>query len=406
MDSALSPREIQSRIRSGASVDDVAAEAGVPTEQVEPFAVPVIAELAHIVETAMGAPVRRHADPGSHRSLGSVVEQVCRSHDLDQSVLSWRCWRHPDRTWALLATWQGEPGPGEGQATFKFDLRGRYSTPQDAGARWLVDDRTALVDPDQDPEDPDQEPTIDLNDELAIVRAVSDRPRRRPGNRRTTRAATERVAGSPAAAPGSTEQASSGETSAAGHGDRHRDPAPEPQVELPTLPGMTATNGVYDFVPSTDHQMDTLYEVLAGFQEDSVNVYEGLDSPPVADTGAEAAGGQTTQGTGDAGDDRPDDQSGTGSSDPGSSSREQSSTEPSSREPADTGRPGNGRGAGAEPSGDEHSDSEQQESQLEEGSGGRSTKPGGRRGRRGGHSKRASVPSWDEIMFGGPTPHL
>ncbi|MDN6624215.1 MAG: hypothetical protein L0K84_04085, partial [Acidipropionibacterium jensenii] len=79
---------------------------------------------------------------------------------------------------------------------------------------------------------------------------------------------------------------------------------------------------------------------------------------------------------------------------------------PSSREPADTGRPGNGRGAGAEPSGDEHSDSEQQESQLEEGSGGRSTKPGGRRGRRGGHSKRASVPSWDEIMFGGPTPHL
>ena len=36
MDSALSPREIQSRIRSGATVEEVAAEAGVGVDQVEP----------------------------------------------------------------------------------------------------------------------------------------------------------------------------------------------------------------------------------------------------------------------------------------------------------------------------------------------------------------------------------
>ncbi len=50
MDSALSPREIQSRIRSGATVEEVAVEAGVGVDQVEPFAVPVLAELDHIIE--------------------------------------------------------------------------------------------------------------------------------------------------------------------------------------------------------------------------------------------------------------------------------------------------------------------------------------------------------------------
>lgn len=33
MDSALSPREIQSRIRSGATVEEVAVEAGVGVDQ-------------------------------------------------------------------------------------------------------------------------------------------------------------------------------------------------------------------------------------------------------------------------------------------------------------------------------------------------------------------------------------
>ena len=66
MDSALSPREIQSRIRSGATVEEVAVEAGVGVDQVEPFAVPVLAELDHIIEVAMTCPVRRAGAPGSH----------------------------------------------------------------------------------------------------------------------------------------------------------------------------------------------------------------------------------------------------------------------------------------------------------------------------------------------------
>lgn len=341
MDSALSPREIQARIRSGASVEDVAAEAGVSVDQVEPFAVPVLAELDHVVEVAMGCPVRRHGDPGSHRGLRSIVAQVCRAHDMDADGITWHCWRHQDRSWALVAGWEGDPGPGQGQATFRFDLRSRYSTPQDVGARWLVDDRVPLSDAQDQDKDPDKEPTIDLHDDLAIVRAVSDRarsPRRRP-----------------APAP-----------SADDHGAR--------AGETPHVPGMTSTDGVYDFVPDSESQMDMLYEMLAGFQEDSVNIYEGF-SEPIATPAPPPP------------DKEPPDEEGTAEGEPGAddSPEEQVHGEESPEE----------RSARHQQPGSPESP---QRSLVAD------PKPGGRRKRRGRGGKRASIPSWDEIMFGGPDP--
>src|SRR3954454_22166566 len=59
MESALSPRDIQSRIRSGASLEEVAREAGVPIDRVERFATPVLAERDYIAGQAMAASVRR-----------------------------------------------------------------------------------------------------------------------------------------------------------------------------------------------------------------------------------------------------------------------------------------------------------------------------------------------------------
>ena len=48
MESALSPREIQTRLRSGATLAEVAAEAGVDEARLEGFAKPVLAEREHI----------------------------------------------------------------------------------------------------------------------------------------------------------------------------------------------------------------------------------------------------------------------------------------------------------------------------------------------------------------------
>src|SRR5438067_1012604 len=51
-ESALTPREIQARLRTGRTIDEVAREAGVTADWVERFARPILAEQAQIVEVA------------------------------------------------------------------------------------------------------------------------------------------------------------------------------------------------------------------------------------------------------------------------------------------------------------------------------------------------------------------
>ena len=360
MDSALSPREIQSRIRSGATVEEVAAEAGVDVDQVEPFAVPVLAELEHIIEVAMTCPVRRAGAPGSHRTLGTVISRVAKANSIPDENISWRSWRHEDRTWALEAHWPASDEGTPRSATFRFDLKGRHTSPEDAGARWLVNDRSpAPAEPlPEGASDPDQEPTLDLNDELAIVRAVSNRQRQ----------------------------------------------TPDPDV----VAGMTKHDGVYDFDTSSPADMDMLYEMLAGFQEDSVNIYEGLDTP-VLDTAShpetsqdpESAKTQPAQVSHEV---KTPDQAGeeTKAQPPRDDASAHQATE--SRTPAQdtttsklhkkasTSTPRSRASAQAA------DDTPQQDALVEEGD-----RP--RKKRKPRKSKRATIPSWDEIMFGGPTPH-
>lgn len=338
MDSALSPREIQSRIRSGATVEEVAEEAGVGVEQVEPFAVPVLAELNHVIEVAMTCPIRRNADPGSHRSLGAVVSRVARAHSFDADVIEWRAWRHEDRTWAVEARWPATEEDAPTEATFRFDLRARHCTPENAGAGWLINEpapRTA-VSPRPRRTDPDLEPTLDLNDDLAVVRAVRNPP---------------------------SEGDSQGE-----------------------VPGMTSHDGVYDFIPSSSVDMDTLYEMLAGFQEDSVNIYEGLETPPVDAAGDDAADGQAAAEKNDS-QERPSDNRSTGRRASGGRGRAKSQSSSSA-----TASP---KASSKETSGQ---DDPSQAALVE----GEEEAP---RTRRRKKSRRATIPSWDEIMFGGPTPH-
>src|SRR4051794_33006071 len=59
LESQLRPREIQARIRAGASVEQVAQAAGVPNDRIERFAYPVLLERSRYAELAQLAhPVR------------------------------------------------------------------------------------------------------------------------------------------------------------------------------------------------------------------------------------------------------------------------------------------------------------------------------------------------------------
>jgi hypothetical protein len=73
-ESALSPKEMQSRLREGASPEEVAKEAQVPVARVLPYAAPVIAERERIVEQARAAVLHRSRGPNGQRPLGEVVD--------------------------------------------------------------------------------------------------------------------------------------------------------------------------------------------------------------------------------------------------------------------------------------------------------------------------------------------
>lgn len=177
MESALSPREIQTRIRSGESVDDVARVAGVERDRVERFAAPVIAEREHVAGLAMTSSARRRGETSSHRTLRGVLNERLLNRGVDIDTVRWDSYRLDDGRWAVTADYLSGDTPKH--AVFYFDVPGRYSVAGNDEGRWVLRDTSSSRGPQPSdaggPED-GTEPTIDLSDELALVRAIQDVP--------------------------------------------------------------------------------------------------------------------------------------------------------------------------------------------------------------------------------------
>jgi hypothetical protein len=140
LESQLTPREIQARVRAGHSVDEVAVAAGISTERVERYAVPVLAERQHVVEQAQRAPGRR-ATAGKAPALSELVEARLAEQKVAADNLTWDAWRGDDDRWVVSVTY---PGTARDRvATWSFDPRGRVLAPADDEARWLAGDDAA-----------------------------------------------------------------------------------------------------------------------------------------------------------------------------------------------------------------------------------------------------------------------
>src|SRR4051794_16881545 len=181
MESALSPREIQTRIRAGESVEDVARHAGVDRDRVERFAAPVIAEREHVAGLAMMSSARRRGETSAHRTLQGALNERLRQRGVDADTVTWDSYRLDDGRWSVTADYRS--GDTARQAVFYFDVAGRYSVAGNDEGRWVLGDIApgrgsqpgAETATPGEPGD-DTEPTIDLSDELALVRAIQDVP--------------------------------------------------------------------------------------------------------------------------------------------------------------------------------------------------------------------------------------
>lgn len=139
MDSALRPRDIQARIRAGESTEAVAALAQLPVERILPFCLPVLAERQHVAQLAQRSHVRRGNVEGPSRRLSDVVAERLRGRGVDPDGVEWDAWRRDDGRWAVEATYQS--GEQQRTALFAFDAIGRFSLADDDEARWLTGER-------------------------------------------------------------------------------------------------------------------------------------------------------------------------------------------------------------------------------------------------------------------------
>ena len=189
----------------------------------------------------------------------------------------------------------------ERRAEFIFDPRGRFTIADNPDARWMIGEELPGG------KDPDNENTVDFDDEFALVRATAQ------------------------------------------------------PTTPPPLPGDDVPSGNFDEGPATS-ELDDLYDMLSGVSEDSVRIYVAMD-----DESAE--------------EDTPQEQSGQGDSEETEVIDEFTGIpEADAADTVETSLIGSAQDPLVE------ADTEDTAPQP-----------------RPRHRRRARVPSWDEILFGGPS---
>lgn len=107
VESHLRPRDIQARIRAGASAEEVAQFAGIPVDRVRRFEGPVLAERAFMAERARKTPVRRPGEnTGTGPQLGEAVQERLLLRGADKETVQWDSWRRDDGTWEVLLVYR------------------------------------------------------------------------------------------------------------------------------------------------------------------------------------------------------------------------------------------------------------------------------------------------------------
>jgi hypothetical protein len=128
----LSPREIQARIRAGATTQEVADSAGLPIERVRRYEGPVLAEREHIAEQARGTRVGRETGAPV---LGDLVTDRLAARGVDLASLAWDSARDTDGPWVVLARFSVDGS--EREARWTFDPSKRSVVADEDEARWL-----------------------------------------------------------------------------------------------------------------------------------------------------------------------------------------------------------------------------------------------------------------------------
>jgi Protein of unknown function (DUF3071) len=341
VESPLRPKEIQARIRAGETVEEIADAAGIAVERVRWFEGPVLAERAYMADQAQTASVRRHGDSTPGPRLGEVVTQRLKVVGADPEDAQWDAKKRGDGSWEVQLTFTS--GGRLHVAEWVFDPRRRHVLPADDNAA-----RMSL--PGAEPPQPAPPPPGE-----ATVTHLAPRLGTTPGH-----GAAGRGAPGPAGSPGHGQ----------GTWTRHERPGPgrpaaaEPAAPLrPQPPAPSAPS-----VPAAADQQGGAPRLPAAERR-----------PPSAPASPESARPPAAAARGD----HPAAPASAAPASAAPASAAPASAAPASAAPvpatpAATSAGPAGPSGSAEPAGEQT----------------------GRPARKTARSRRSSVPSWDEIMFG------
>lgn len=387
MDSALRPREIQSRIRAGQSLEEVAQAAGVPAERIEAYAAPVLAEREYVAGLALASTIRRHGETGSHRTLRPVIAERLTGEGIDLDIVRWDAWRNEDRRWSVRAAWSQDGG--DRTALFNFDLPGRFSVAVDDAARWLISEPTQA-----------ELEEAEEADELALVRAVASAPE-------PIDDADEEPTVSLSEVESVWASRLQTDPTAAAEEEAHSEIPQSAATPMEIGEAVEAEIDSYGLIPDGRSELDVLYDMLGGIAEDSINIYAGLSDPvvpPSIDLPAEYL--EPTSTSPEA---RPDPEPGDAEqSGPAASVSEVAAVaaaveeEEATKAAKPTAASANEAAPGGSSSPQKQTRAASEDPQpplTDDPEATVAFKPGAAKRRRKG---RAHVPSWDEIVFGGP----
>ncbi|WP_052851353.1 septation protein SepH [Streptomyces avicenniae] len=158
----LRPRDIQARIRAGATAEEVAQFAGIPVDRVRRFEGPVLAERAFMAERARKTAVRRPGETAGPQ-LGEAVTERLLLRGADKDAVRWDSWRRDDGTWEVLLVYRvaGETH----SASWMYDPPRRLVQAVDDEARSLLGET-----------DDTPEPSTPFVPRIARLPRESDRP--------------------------------------------------------------------------------------------------------------------------------------------------------------------------------------------------------------------------------------
>jgi hypothetical protein len=135
VESPLRPKEIQARIRAGETAEEIAETAGIPVERIRWFEGPVLQEREYMAQQAQRVVVRRQGETSPGPPLGEIVTDRLGRRGVDLEEVEWDSWKCEDSTWRVRLSFfvDGRPYAAE----WMFDPRRRNMSALDEEAARL-----------------------------------------------------------------------------------------------------------------------------------------------------------------------------------------------------------------------------------------------------------------------------